>query len=60
MKNGGSPRNFEEAIRDFVVSEDELGLTFRLLRVRELPAWANSSCVSINDVIKVMLFSCCF
>ncbi|KAG5246791.1 tyrosyl-DNA phosphodiesterase [Salix suchowensis] len=52
MKNGGSPRNFEEAIRDFVVSEDELGLTFRPLRVKELPAWANTSCVSINDVIK--------
>ncbi|KAJ6706885.1 TYROSYL-DNA PHOSPHODIESTERASE 1 [Salix viminalis] len=52
MKKGGSPRNFEEAIRDFVVSEDELGLTFRPLRVKELPAWANTSCVSINDVIK--------
>ncbi|KAJ6767289.1 TYROSYL-DNA PHOSPHODIESTERASE 1 [Salix purpurea] len=52
MKNGGSPRNFEEAIRDFVVSENELGLTFRPLRVKELPAWANTSCVSINDVIK--------
>lgn len=62
MESGGPPRNCEdeEAIRDFGVSEDELALTFRLLRVKELPAWANTSCVSINDVIKVMVFSCCF
>ncbi|KAH8512075.1 hypothetical protein H0E87_009321 [Populus deltoides] len=53
MESGGPPRNCEEeAIRDFGVSEDELALTFRLLRVKELPAWANTSCVSINDVIK--------
>ena len=43
----------EEAIRDFRVSNDKLPSTFRLLRVKELPAWANTSCVSIGDVIQV-------
>lgn len=42
----------EEAIRDFRVSNDKLPSTFRLLRVKELPAWANTSCVSIGDVIQ--------
>ena len=41
----------EEAIRDFHVSNDELPWTFQLLRVRKLPAWSNTSCVSIGDVI---------
>ena len=43
----------EEAIRHFCVSHDKLPLTFRLLRVKELPQWANTSCVSIADVIQV-------
>ena len=44
----------EEAICDFRVSNDKLPWTFRLLRVRELPAWSNTSCVSIGDVIQVL------
>lgn len=44
----------EEAIRNFRVSNDKLPWTFRLLRVRELPAWSNTSCVSIGDVIQVL------
>ncbi|TXG47099.1 hypothetical protein EZV62_026393 [Acer yangbiense] len=44
--------NLEEAIRDFRVSNDKLPLTFRLLRVQGLPSWANTSCVSIGDVIQ--------
>ncbi|XP_057437194.1 tyrosyl-DNA phosphodiesterase 1 [Lotus japonicus] len=42
----------EEAIRDFRVPEDELPCTFRLLRVKGLPAWANTCSVSIGDVIQ--------
>ena len=42
-----------EAIRHFSVPYDKSPLTFRLLRVKDLPAWANTSSVSIRDVIQV-------
>ena len=42
-----------EAIRHFCVPNNELPLTFRLLCVQGLPPWANTSCVSIDDVIQV-------
>ncbi|KAI5430353.1 tyrosyl-DNA phosphodiesterase 1 [Lathyrus oleraceus] len=48
----GYSRSREEAIRDFYVAEDQIPCTFRLLRVQRLPAWANTSCVSISDVIQ--------
>ncbi|VFQ88592.1 unnamed protein product [Cuscuta campestris] len=41
-----------EAIRYFDVPKDKLSQTFRLLRVHELPAWANTNAVSIHDVIQ--------
>ncbi|XP_028767822.1 tyrosyl-DNA phosphodiesterase 1 isoform X2 [Neltuma alba] len=41
-----------EAIRHFHVPNHELPSTFRLLSVKGLPQWANTSCVSINDVIQ--------
>ncbi|KAM3239007.1 tyrosyl-DNA phosphodiesterase 1 isoform X1 [Capsicum annuum] len=41
-----------EAIRQFRVPKHKLPLTFRLMRVRELPGWANSEAVSISDVIQ--------
>ncbi|XP_030533343.1 tyrosyl-DNA phosphodiesterase 1 isoform X2 [Rhodamnia argentea] len=41
-----------EGIRNFHVPEELLPCTFRLLRVQGLPAWANTSCVSIEDVVK--------
>ncbi|KAL6207085.1 hypothetical protein ACLB2K_024330 [Fragaria x ananassa] len=41
-----------EAIRDFRVRDDKLPQTFRLLNVQGLPRWANTSCVSIKDVIQ--------
>ncbi|XP_052182395.1 tyrosyl-DNA phosphodiesterase 1 isoform X2 [Diospyros lotus] len=41
-----------EAIRQFNVPKEKLPLTFQLLRVQGLPAWANTSSVSIADVIK--------
>ncbi|KAJ0081227.1 hypothetical protein Patl1_11058 [Pistacia atlantica] len=44
--------NCEEAIRNFRVSSDKLPLTYQLLQVQGLPAWANTSCVSIRDVIQ--------
>lgn len=43
----------DEALRHFQFPEDKLPLTFRLLRVQGLPQWANTSCVSIRDVIEV-------
>ncbi|XP_051128605.1 tyrosyl-DNA phosphodiesterase 1 isoform X2 [Andrographis paniculata] len=39
-------------IRHFHVSKDKWPMTFRLLRVKELPEWANTNAVSIGDVIK--------
>ncbi|KAF6171132.1 hypothetical protein GIB67_012206, partial [Kingdonia uniflora] len=41
-----------EAIRHFRVTKEKLPLTFQLLRVQGLPPWANSSAVSIEDVIQ--------
>lgn len=45
--------NSVEAIRDFHVPNDRLPMTFRLLSVKGLPSWANTSCVRITDVIQV-------
>lgn len=45
--------NDMEKIRHFHVWYDKLPMTFRLLRVQKLPHWANTSCVSIGDVIEV-------
>lgn len=42
-----------EAIRHFRVPKERLSLTFRLMQVQGLPAWANSSSVTIGDVIQV-------
>ncbi|XP_050367388.1 tyrosyl-DNA phosphodiesterase 1 [Argentina anserina] len=47
--DGGSR---EEAMRHFRVPNDKLAQTFRLLNVQGLPLWANTSCVSIKDVIQ--------
>jgi tyrosyl-DNA phosphodiesterase-1 len=44
-----------EAIRRFCPPNEKLPSTFRLLSVDALPDWANTSCVSINDVIEVSL-----
>ncbi|KAJ0983320.1 hypothetical protein J5N97_011575 [Dioscorea zingiberensis] len=41
-----------EAIRRFHVSEDRESLIFRLMHVQGLPAWANTSSVTIKDVIQ--------
>ncbi|KAK2413955.1 tyrosyl-DNA phosphodiesterase 1, variant 2 [Trifolium repens] len=48
----GYSRSSEEAIRDFRVADDQIPSTFRLLRVQGLPPWANTSCVSLSDVIQ--------
>lgn len=42
----------EKAIQHFHVPHDKLSSTFRLLRVNGLPDWANTSCLSIGDVIQ--------
>jgi len=47
-----------EAIRNFHVPNDQIPSTFRLLRVQGLPQWANTSCVSIGDVIQVSRNNC--
>ncbi|CAL5412027.1 unnamed protein product [Camellia sinensis] len=44
--------NSLEAIRHFNVPNEKLLSTFRLMRVKGLPAWANTSSVSIGDVIE--------
>lgn len=41
-----------EPIRHFGVDKDRFSLTFRLLQVKGLPSWANTSSVSIEDVIE--------
>ncbi|CAN8299931.1 unnamed protein product [Cochlearia groenlandica] len=41
-----------ESIRRFCPTSEKLPSTFRLLNVDGLPDWANTSCVSINDVIE--------
>ncbi|CAG7879349.1 unnamed protein product [Brassica rapa] len=41
-----------EAIRSFCPDSEKLPSTFRLLSVDGLPDWANTSCVSINDVVE--------
>ncbi|CAH9081531.1 unnamed protein product [Cuscuta epithymum] len=46
------PESSAEAIRNFVLPKDKLPHSFRLLRVRELPEWANTNTVSIHDVIQ--------
>lgn len=47
-----SEDNSVEAIRNFRLTNDQVPTTFRLLRVQGLPSWANTSCVSIADVIQ--------
>ncbi|CAN6690048.1 unnamed protein product [Malus baccata var. baccata] len=47
-RDGGSV----EAICYFRVPNDKLPQTFRLLNVQGLPPWANTSCVSIRDLIQ--------
>lgn len=54
-RDGGSV----EAIRHFCVPNDKLPQTFRLLNVQGLPPWANTSCVSIRDLIQVTVVPCC-
>ncbi|KAL3519526.1 hypothetical protein ACH5RR_017675 [Cinchona calisaya] len=51
-KNGKDIENSSEGICQFKVSNFKLPLTFQLLRVQELPPWANTNTVSINDVIQ--------
>ncbi|XP_073005062.1 tyrosyl-DNA phosphodiesterase 1 isoform X1 [Typha latifolia] len=41
-----------EAMQHFNVTRDELPLIFRLMQVQGLPTWANSSSVTIQDVIE--------
>ncbi|CAO2842603.1 unnamed protein product [Amaranthus hypochondriacus] len=45
-------KNIEEQLGHFHVADDKLPLTFRLMKVRGLPEWTNTSCVSIDDVIE--------
>ena len=42
-----------EAIRYFKPPNDKMSSTFRLMRVKGLQPWANTSSVSVGDVIKV-------
>jgi len=51
---GSSGRN-NERTRSVGPLKDMLPLTFRLMRVQGLPSWTNTSSVSIQDVIQVLL-----
>lgn len=42
-----------EAIRNFKPPKDKMPQTFRLMRVKGLQPWANTSSVSVGDVIQV-------
>ncbi|KAL8461355.1 hypothetical protein ACS0TY_032727 [Phlomoides rotata] len=50
--NGQEPNTSSEGIRHFQIPKNKLPSTFRLLKVKELPEWANTNAVSINDVIQ--------
>ncbi|KMZ72271.1 putative Tyrosyl-DNA phosphodiesterase [Zostera marina] len=50
--NVSAPRNHLQPIQHFRVSKDQSALKFRLMRVQSLPPWANTSSVSIGDVIQ--------
>ncbi|CAN6452176.1 unnamed protein product [Victoria cruziana] len=41
-----------EAIAHFSVSDDTLPSTFQLLKVQDLPTWANTSAVALDDIIE--------
>lgn len=51
---GSSGRN-NERTHSVGPLKDMLPLTFRLMRVQGLPSWTNTSSVSIQDVIQVLL-----
>lgn len=46
-----------EAISHFSVSDDTLPSTFQLLKVQDLPTWANTSAVALDDIIEVFFSS---
>lgn len=51
---GSSERN-RERTHSVGPLKDVLPLTFRLMRVQGLPSWSNTSTVTIQDVIQVLL-----
>lgn len=54
--NNGSPVHGKstETIRYFSPTDDKLPSTFRLMKVKGLPPWANTNAVSIGDVVQVL------
>lgn len=56
QRNNQEPNTLIEGIRNFRISKNKLPLTFRLMKVQQLPEWANTNAVSINDVIQVKLY----
>ncbi|CAA7394486.1 unnamed protein product [Spirodela intermedia] len=49
---GFPSRDGLQAIRRFRVSKENLPSVFRLLRVKDIPSWANSSAVGLQDVFQ--------
>lgn len=49
-----------EVLRQFHFLEDIASLTFRLMQVKGLPSWVNSSSVTIKDVIQVKMITVYF
>ena len=55
LDSSGSSKRSNERMHSVGPSNDVPSLTFRLMRVQGLPSWANSSSVTVQDVIQVLL-----
>ncbi|XP_062189182.1 tyrosyl-DNA phosphodiesterase 1 isoform X2 [Phragmites australis] len=52
LDSAGSSKRSNERIHSVGPLKDVLSLTFRLMRVQGLPSWANTSSVTVQDVIQ--------
>jgi len=53
LDSAGSSKRSNERMHSVDPSNDVPSLTFHLMRVQGLPSWANSSSVTVQDVIQV-------
>ena len=55
LDSAGSSEKNKKRTQSVGPLKDVLPLTFRLMRVQGLPSWTNTSAVTIQDVIQVLL-----
>jgi len=55
LDSSGSSKRSNKRMHSVGPSNDVPSLTFHLMRVQGLPSWANSSSVTVQDVIQVLL-----